>query len=501
MRSSLAWFSLLALYFLTLTCSQSNKNTLPTDKPIAKAPQATADVIARLVEDSAMQAGFLGLSVRELSTQKEVMHYQAGKMFNLASCQKAITTATALELLGENFRFKTLLQVDAQGYIYLKGGGDPTLASQIMGRNVPSLDELMQIFIQKIKAKGIKKIQGIIADETIENYDVMPPHWLWSDMGNYYGAPSYALNVIDNSFELNFKPTRVGKVATITGTNPRLPAEVQFLNEVRTAPAGTGDQASIAGGSYEAVRYVSGTIPLDYQAFSIKGALPDPAYYLAWYFTKILRAEGFEVAEPTTSRRIALAGKVLNRVRTDLYTHESPPLRQICDFVNFYSVNLFAEAILKQIGLKYPTEKPDNTPLRAGINQIKAFWEARGIPRAYFYMLDGSGLSVTNGITPTHMSLLFCEAQKLPTKEAFYASLPVAGVSGTMKGVGAGTVLQNNLRAKTGAMSQVLAYSGYYKGKSGKMYAFCVAVNRHVGKGAYMQQKLTELLESLYSGS
>lgn len=114
-------------------------------------------------------------------------------------------------------------------------------------------------------------------------------------------------------------------------------------------------------------------------------------------------------------------------------------------------------------------------------------------------MLDGSGLAVNNGITLSQMSLLLCEAQKLNTAQIFYNTLPVSGISGTMKNVGAGTKLHNNLRAKTGGMSQVSAYSGYFKGVSGKEYTFCLAANRYTGKGAYIQQKLTDILENAVS--
>jgi D-alanyl-D-alanine carboxypeptidase/D-alanyl-D-alanine-endopeptidase (penicillin-binding protein 4) len=499
MFRSFAWISLFALYFLTLTCSQSSKKNSPTQQNKAKIPQDIGKVLEAFAQDTVMQTGLLGLSVRDLKEQKEIINYHAGKMFNLASCQKAITTATALELLGENFKFKTELQIDKQNNVYLKGFGDPTLASQIMANIVPSIDNVMAAFAQELKQKGITQISQIIADETAWNFDAMPSHWIWSDMGNYYGAPAYALNIHDNSYELSFKPTQIGKPVILLGTKPTLP-EVQFINEVRTAPAGTGDQASIAGGIYEPTRYVSGTIPMDFQTFSIKGAIPDAPFYIAWYFTKYLRGQGITIKnEPTTSRRMLLAGKKMNVQRETIYTHFSPSLKLICDYVNLYSVNLFAEAILKQIGAIFPTDKPDNTPLRAGINKTKEFWEQKGVERVSFYMLDGSGLSVGNGITPSQMSLFMAETQKLKTAKAFYTSLPVAGVSGTMRGVGAGTKLQNNLRAKTGGMSQVLAYSGFFRGASGKEYSFCLAANRYIGKGAYIQQKLTEIMEAMQS--
>ncbi|TAE19499.1 MAG: D-alanyl-D-alanine carboxypeptidase/D-alanyl-D-alanine-endopeptidase [Bacteroidetes bacterium] len=498
MFRSIAWLSLFALYFLTLTCSQSTKKPLPTQTPTTpKTTQKVGELIEKLTQDSAMQTGLLGFSVRDLKAQTETIAHQAGKMLNLASCQKAITTATALELLGADFRFKTELQRDKQGNVYIKGFGDATFASNIMAKAVLSLDEVLATWVGELKLKNITQITQIIADETAWNYDAMPSHWIWSDMGNYYGAPAYALNVGDNTYELTFKPTQVGKPAKLIQTKPTLP-EVQFINEVRTAPAGTGDQASIAGGSYEPVRYASGTIPMDFQTFSIKGAMPDPAYYLAWYCTQYIRAQGINIRqEATTTRRLALAGKQASTDRETLHTHFSPPLRLICDYVNLYSVNLFAEAILKQIGATFPTDKPDNTPLRAGIGKTKAFWEQKGIARETFYMFDGSGLSVSNGITPSQMSLLLAQAQTLTTYKAFYNSLPVAGISGTMRNVGAGTKMHHNLRAKTGGMSQVMAFSGYFKGTSGKEYAFCLVANRYTGKGAYIQQKLAEIMEAM----
>jgi D-alanyl-D-alanine carboxypeptidase len=66
-----------------------------------------------------------------------------------------------------------------------------------------------------------------------------------------------------------------------------------------------------------------------------------------------------------------------------------------------------------------------------------------------------------------------------------------------MRNVGAGTKMHHNLRAKTGGMSQVMAFSGYFKGTSGKEYAFCLVANRYTGKGAYIQQKLAEIMEAM----
>jgi D-alanyl-D-alanine carboxypeptidase/D-alanyl-D-alanine-endopeptidase (penicillin-binding protein 4) len=58
-----------------------------------------------------------------------------------ASTMKLVTTASALEMLGSDFRFETHIEIDGKigtdstlyGNIYIKGGGDPTLGSEFAG--------------------------------------------------------------------------------------------------------------------------------------------------------------------------------------------------------------------------------------------------------------------------------------------------------------------------------------------------------------------------------
>ena len=52
---------------------------------------------------------------------------------------KTVTTATALQLLGDDFQFETVLEYDGQvtdgvlsGNLYIRGGGDPTLGSSYL---------------------------------------------------------------------------------------------------------------------------------------------------------------------------------------------------------------------------------------------------------------------------------------------------------------------------------------------------------------------------------
>src|SRR5688572_26748802 len=65
--------------------------------------------VNRLEADPQMKHGILGLHIIDASNGKPVFSRNAAPGFAVASSQKVITAAAALELLGENFRYTTTL--------------------------------------------------------------------------------------------------------------------------------------------------------------------------------------------------------------------------------------------------------------------------------------------------------------------------------------------------------------------------------------------------------
>lgn len=500
LRHSIFLLPLVALFNL-LTCSQNlkeekeKKRSSPTAS-LANPSSELAQAVEALAQDPVLKNGFLAFSLKQAERGQEVYAYQADKTLNVASCMKAITTATALAELGADFQFKTRLEYDGklekgtlQGNLYIRGGGDPSLGSdRILKQN---LNQVLTRWVQKIKQAGIQKITGkLLADESAFFGDITPQGWVWGDMGNYFGAPASAINVLDNSYELYFQPGRkIGDPTRIIRTQPEIP-EIQFVNEVKTAAVGSGDQASISGAPYDPVRYVSGTIPLG-GVFKIKGSLPDPALWLAQHFRQLLINQGISVqGEASTVQKQALAGSSISNQRTPIYQHLSPPLSTLIRFTNLYSINLYAEAILKAIGQKGERE----ASTLAGAKAVQAYWQDQGLDVAGFYMQDGSGLSRANGITADQLSEIFYLCRQKPFFQEFYNSLPIAGISGTMYSVAAGTRAQNNLRAKTGYMTRVLAYVGYFKNTKGELMCFSLIANEYNCSYTEIKKKLGDLM-------
>jgi D-alanyl-D-alanine carboxypeptidase/D-alanyl-D-alanine-endopeptidase (penicillin-binding protein 4) len=86
--------------------------------------------------------------------------------------------------------------------------------------------------------------------------------------------------------------------------------------------------------------------------------------------------------------------------------------------------------------------------------------------------------------------------QKSSYGEAFYASLPVAGVSGTVSSFLRGTPLAGNAHVKSGSFKNVQCYAGYVV-KNGRDYVFCVMVNNFTGD----RKRVVRLIEQLLNNS
>lgn len=481
-----------------LTCHSPNSVAKRTD---AVNVEQLKKIVETFDQDPMMQQGFVALCVKSAKTGELIFAHQARKSLQVASCMKTVTTMAGLALLGKDYTFKTYVEYDGalqkgglQGNVYVRGGGDPTLGSKaIAGQD---WEAIVQQWAGKVKAAGISRIDGdLIIDEEYFDENLIPYGWLWGDVGNYYGAPAFSLNLMDNTYEVHFQP----------GSNAEDPVSIQkivpellslpFYNKVRTAAAGTGDQSNIYGAPYTTQRFADGTLPAG-GVFIVKGSIPDPAFLCGQYLAAALSDAGVSLkGKVKTTRQMKEQKQKINTSRKLIHTHVSPSLTDISKWINLFSVNLYAESIFKTLGLK--SAKMSNN--EAGAKALKDFWKSKGINTEGLQIYDGSGLSSLNLISAEQLTDMLCYTAKQPHFQAFYQSLPIAGVSGTMTGIaGRGRAL-NNLRAKTGGMSGVSAYCGYFKAGNGELVAFTLIANRFVGQYnpllAQMEQVMVTMTE------
>jgi len=164
-------------------------------------------VVEQLLKRPDMQGASFSISVKEVESGQTIYAYDSSRELIPASVMKLVTTATALEILGEDFCFPTSLEYDGNikdgvlnGNLYIKGSGDPSLGSAYLSEdNTHENNEFIPVWIAAIQKAGIRRITGsVIADESIFDMEGTSAKWVNEDLGNYYAAGSYGLSVFDN---------------------------------------------------------------------------------------------------------------------------------------------------------------------------------------------------------------------------------------------------------------------------------------------------------------
>jgi D-alanyl-D-alanine carboxypeptidase/D-alanyl-D-alanine-endopeptidase (penicillin-binding protein 4) len=466
--------------------------------------------VKQLLKLRTMKGASFSFMVKEVKSGEVLYAYDVDRELTPASVLKLVTSATALELLGEDYRYKTSLEYDGEivngtlkGNLYIKGSGDPTLGSShfVENRNgyTPSQNTFMPQWIQAITKAGIKKITGsVIADESIFDIEGIPMKWVHEDMGSHYGAGSYGISVFDNLYKLYLNTGTTGSTPKIIETDPVMPA-IRFHNYLKAAAVKT-DSCYIVGAPFVNDRYLYGVIPANKEHFLIQGDIPDPALFLAQYTSDCLRAKGITIEGiPTCYRILSEENKWTKRKRKTIVTTYSPTLREIVRIINERSHNLFADALLKTMGLRYKT-KPGEviSSMGKGIEVVKAYWHEKGLDVSSLQMHDGCGLAAADKVTASFICDLLCYmGNKSNQSDAFLASLPKAGLEGSVANFLKGSSLQGKALLKSGGMSGVRSFAGYIT-KNGKQYAVAVFVNNYSGENRFMIQNLEKLLISLF---
>jgi D-alanyl-D-alanine carboxypeptidase/D-alanyl-D-alanine-endopeptidase (penicillin-binding protein 4) len=409
-----------------------------------------------------------------------IIDYNSEKSLIPASLMKLISSAAALELLGPEYTFKTIIGYTGslnrrsgklKGDIVIRGGGDPALGSKYFSDHY---QDFTGSWINEIKKLNIKRIEGrVISDDTYYDFLPVPAKWLIEDSGNYYGAGAYGLSVFDNSYEIHFNTTDTSE-AVITKI---IPDECNYDLSNRLKISGSSDEGNIIALPYSSDAVLEGTIPANLKDFVLNASIPDPPYIISKILTNRLHEAGITVSvDPTTirSEQITRPEDIIAITETI-----SPKLAEIIEVMNHESVNLFAEHLIKEIGKRFG----DGGSTASGVEVIKGFLKEAGIKSEGMFIEDGSGLSPLDAINSRAVvNLLIFMKNKGRFFPDYFGSLPEAGKDGTLQNYFKDPVFEYRLRAKSGSMTRVRNYAGYFKSFSGKDMAFSIIINNYTGQ-------------------
>lgn len=428
----------------------------------------------------------MSVLVQNMNTGEVIDSYRADKVVPPASVMKLLTTGCALEILGPGYRFPTIIEYSGtiekgvlQGDLYIRGGCDPSLGWK---GNTAFLDK----WVRAVKAAGISRIEGsVVADMTMLDGEAQNPGWLCEDAGNYYAPGIFALNYYGNTMNIVLKSGEPGSIASVVKTEPVV-EDVYFINHVRCDKI-NHDGAFVSGLPYSRERYLTGVVPSNLGTFGVKGDLPNPGLLLARHLTNRLREAGVSVKRDAT---YIADYNPLTPARTELYTHYSAPLSEIIQETNVNSNNLYAEALFRYLGTRYTL--PGS--IHNSQDLLRDFWRRRGVTIQNAIIKDGCGLAPQDAVSAKTFVQLLTIMARSKNKEAWFASLPVSGQTGTLKTLCPKTALEGRIHAKSGTIAGTKNFAGYIDMPNGDTWVFAILINSAPGKAKNIQTVIQQYL-------
>jgi len=406
----------------------------------------------------------LALMVQKVGAPAPAIDYHSQQMALPASTQKVITALAALLQLGADYRFTTTLESRGEvrdgvleGDLIARFGGDPSFKRQDLRNMVAAL-----------KRAGVEKIKGnVLIDTSIFASHDKAPGWPWNDMTQCFSAPPSAAIVDRNCFSVSLYSAPKANDLAYVRVASFYPITV--LSQVRTLPRG----------SSEAQYCELDVVPGDLNRYVLTGCLTQRADPLPLAFA-IQDGAGYAGAilkQELTTAGITYDGSLMRQTQqnepgTVIASKQSPPLHDLLRIMLKKSDNMIADTVFRTIGHNFY-----NVPgtWRAGADAVRQILRTKaGVDLGNSLVVDGSGLSRHNLISPATMMQVLQYIAQNDSQLNFITMLPLAGHDGSLQyraGLHAAGV-DGKVSAKTGSLQGVYNLAGFITTASGQRMAF-----------------------------
>ena len=420
------------------------------------------EIAEELLNDPQLKGAQIGICLLDIESGERLLDWNADMNFSPASVLKVLTSSSALNLLGSDFTYKTMVFTTGvisgdtlKGDLVLVSDGDPTFGSERFGRAKQGAF-IINTLAEALKQKQITHVSGNLIIDSPEWDEVfLPGSTPYEDIANYYSGEARGFNYADNTMTCTLKqrPT-IGDELEIIKVEPELDG-VSIQSEVRSH-ASNRDMAyfySAPGGSEMILR---GSVPKGYNTFKVKANNPNPKQHFSQDLKMILTRTGISWTGELIPSRNQIKGLKTGEL---LIEFESPQLGEIVRVMNLESDNLIANALLRTMG-KYGGK---GSAYQDGVQAIELIWAMQGINMNRARVKDGSGLSRANGVSP----VLLCEVlrkSKSEHKKILYESFK--SIKNT-----------TSVKCKSGYIEGVRSYSGFITLKDGRPCVFTLVAN------------------------
>lgn len=407
------------------------------------------DALNRIIFANAANNASVAVYVKSMRSGASLYTRNINKSYVPASTMKVMTAEAALLFLGPNYRFSTQLLTDAksvnngvlQGNLYIVLSGDPTLTYS-------DLTELMMA----LQSQRIRAIAGnVYIDSTAYDQSFYGPGWVYKDKNYCYGAPISA-SIINR----NCAPFRLAQNNTDDTTKYTRKSNYRS----KTCSLHMSGDASLA---------IDGCMS---KSSGYTYVVTDVPEYNRTLFKSLLQRLSVRVYG-----RVTFGSAPDNLSMINNYSSE--PLREMIREMLKKSDNVIAGALFKKIGQLY-THQPGSWE-NGSLAVAKILEKNTKLNISGMRLLDGSGLSPNNLLTPAQMMSVLDFAYHHPTNDDFIAALPISGVDGTLKHRMGN--IPRKVRAKTGTISGVVSLAGYATSAQQEQLAFVILINGSKGFG------------------
>lgn len=439
----------------------------------ASVPPPLPDPVRAALDKAGLPADSLGLVLQPLDGSRPPLRQRADDAMAPASTMKLVTATVALDKLGINRRGQTeLLAASApvagvdgsviEGPLILRGGADPDL-------DWPALWWLLR----QLRESGVREIRGgLVIDRTLFN-----PTRLDVGLPPFDEAPEFDYNVIPDALHLNGSLLDFELRATASGvaarTLPALPALAVDASAMTLSARPCKDWDE--GWKPAVVQPSADGLTLQLQGAFPAGCLQRAPLQLVdrqWLATHMVRQFWAELGGsmgPGDAEGAAPSGAVV------LATHRGRPLAEVLRGVMKRSDNALTRLIYLQLGAQ--AAQPGEATRAASERVVRDWLAGHGIDAAALVLDNGSGLSRSERVSPALLAGVLRAGQRGAQAPELLATLPIAGVDGTLSRRLKDGPAAGQARLKTGTLRDAVGLAGFVPDAAGRTWVFVALLN------------------------
>jgi D-alanyl-D-alanine carboxypeptidase/D-alanyl-D-alanine-endopeptidase (penicillin-binding protein 4) len=460
--------------------------------------------LRQLIAKSGLNEAGIGVYVEDATSHRSIFSFNGDVPLTPASCNKLHTTAAALYYLGSNYTYSTPLYYHGKiedttliGDLIVVGSGDPTISGRF-NKDTDDLTKTFREWAAALKKLGIRSIKGdIIGDDDYFDDEYFGKGWYPDERGEWYSAEISALSFNDNCIDVHWQGARKPQQPAIYRINPETPY-VTFISRVETGKRDSDVTIDYKREDKSNKIVAHGSISARKKRIGY-ATIYNPTLFFVTVLKETLEREGIKVlGKPMDIDELPDKAPY----RTDLTlvaTYTSPPLSEIIKVIHIQSQNFYADQLFKTLG---KIRKGEGRFIAAS-EAVSEFLHKENLYRPGHVMIDGSGLSHLNRVSPEQLVAVMRFMHGHKEAKTFFDTLPRGGKGGTLSSRFGASEQERSIgervRGKTGWLGSVESLSGILTNAADKEFFYAILVTGFEGSHDGPQKLVDQIVVQLAS--